>query len=133
MASPIFDSVTLTDTPDDNVAEFDLTHAGSISLHIDYTKGTENHSHLLVQFSTVRDDTGSEIWSDWSDINQVSGIDKHLIESDPFKISDTGSYRLPPLKVSNREDKVRLKVWVDTPGATPGSMSVFIVVDKQNL
>jgi hypothetical protein len=131
MATPIFDNVTLTGTPDDNVAEFDVKNVSAISIHVVYTKGTENHSHILVQFSTTRDDNGAEVWSDWADINQVGGVDHHLIESDPFKIVDTGNYRITPIPISRREDKIRLKVWADSPGATPGTHTVFLVADKQ--
>lgn len=131
MADPLLNNVTLSANFVDNSAEIDVKNCGALSLFVDYTKGDEQHAHLLMSFSSIKDDAGAEIWFDWSDINQVNGVDNHLIESDPFKFADTGKYRIPPIALNRREDKVRIQVRAESPGAGPGTMSVYYVKDKE--
>jgi hypothetical protein len=126
MADPIIPTATLTADGADNEAFYNILNHDWVVIHVIYTKGTEQHGHIQCAFSTIDDDNGTEIWSDWSDINQVGGADPHLIENFPFKITETGNYRLPPTRIAPHEDRMRIRVWAENPGATPGTMQVFI-------
>lgn len=130
MATPLLDNVQITELPEDNSAEMNITNSRGLIVHVIYNQGDESHLHMQVSFSTIRDDNGSEIWSDWSDINQVSGPDKHLIENNPFKIADTGNYRFPLIPVSPREDKVRFRVYAGSAVTVGGTVTLFVVNDK---
>jgi len=130
MATPLLDNVTLTANAVDNSAEFELKNSMGLVVHLVYNKGTENHMHIQVSFSTIKDDDGAEIWCDWARINQVSGSDHHLIENDHFKIKIAGNYRFPLIPISPREDKIRIRLYADTPGAAAGTATIYIVNDK---
>ena len=131
MADPLINNVTLTANGADNEAFIDVKNAKAIALYLDYTKGDEQHMHCKVSFSSIKDDAGSEIWFDLADSDNSSGQDNHILDPDAFRLNDTGKVRIPIIPLVRREDKVRVQVWAESHGGSPGSASVYYVVDKE--
>ena len=129
MADPLFDNVTLTTNYADNQKQSKVDNNNLLSLIVDYQKGDESSMEMRVEFSSIKDDDGSEVWARVADDrDQGAGIGFHKIDPYDYQFDSSGQYRIQIL-ASKREDEVRVSV-KRTGGTGTGTATVFLYRDQ---
>lgn len=131
----------LTASFDDNSVETENARNGFFVVYVSYVKGTEANAEMTAFFDNSDrgkvDSDGNPLPAEWyqltcdgwwaaDSIGDGGGVAPHtyiVAKGIPWRFSATGKYRIVLMKWP-REQHVKLAVRANTPGATPGHISL---------